>query len=236
MDFGRDHCHPDREANVGDLLWQLIPIALFGAASPLPITVVVTLLMSERGVAKAIAFGGGLIGVLAVIGVFTLSRSSDSDASSSTQSTVVGTIIAALGVLLVLMAVKLIVNAPDPDAPPPKFMTSLTTISAGRAAGFGAILALINFKQLGIFIGGVAEIVEAEVSGTQQWIALIVLLVVLQLGVIAPIVVYVVARDWATRQLVRFQEWLARHNRAIGIVLGLVIGILFIVEGVSIIR
>ena len=133
------------------------------------------------------------------------------------------------------MAVKLIVNAPDPDAPPPKFMTSLTTMSAVRAAGFGAILALINFKQLGIFIGGVAEIVEAEVSSTQQWIALIVLLVVLQLGVIAPIVVYVVARDWATRQLVRFQEWLARRNRAIGIVLGLVIGILFIVEGVSII-
>ncbi len=160
MDFGRDHCHPDREANVGDLLWQLIPIALFGAASPLPITVV-TLLMSERGVAKAIAFGGGLMGVLAVIGIFTLSRSSDSSASSSTQSTVVGTIIAALGVLFVLMAVKLIVNAPDPDAPPPKFMTSLTTMSAGRAAGFGAILALINFKQLGIFIGGVAEIVEA---------------------------------------------------------------------------
>jgi hypothetical protein len=46
----------------------------------------------------------------------------------------------------------------------------------------------------------------------------------------------VVAHDWATRQLVRFQEWLARYNRAIGIVLGLVIGILFIVEGVSIIR
>ena len=59
---------------MGDLLWQLIPIALFGAASPLPITVVVTLLMSERGVAKAIAFGGGLMGVLAIIGVFTLSR------------------------------------------------------------------------------------------------------------------------------------------------------------------
>lgn len=105
---------PDGEANVGDLLWQLIPIALFGAASPLPITAVVTLLMSERGVAKAIAFGGGMMGVLAVIGVFTLSRSSDSSASSSTQSTVVGTIIAALGVLFVLMAVKLIVNAPDP--------------------------------------------------------------------------------------------------------------------------
>ncbi len=59
------------------------------------------------------------------------------------------------------------------------------------------------------------------------------LLIVLQLGVIAPILVFVVARDCATRQLVRFQEWLTRSNRAIGIVLGLVIGMLFIVEGVS---
>ena len=215
------------------LLWQLIPMALFGALSPLPITVVVTLLPSKGGVAKAIAFAAGLLGVLAVIGVVTLVRSSDSSASSSTESAVTGTIIAALGVLFVLMAVKLILNAPDPDAPPPKFMTALDTMSAGRAARFGAILALINFKQLGIYIGGIAQIVQSDVTSTQQWVALVALLVVLQIGIIAPIVVYVVARDWASRQLVKFRSWLARYSRAIGIVLGLVVGIWFIVTGVA---
>jgi hypothetical protein len=79
---------------------------------------------------------------------------------------VTGTTIAALGVLFVLMAVKLILDAPDPDASPPKFMTALDTMAAGRAARFGAIHALINFKQLGIYVGGIAQIVESDVSST----------------------------------------------------------------------
>ena len=218
---------------MGSLLWQLIPVALFGAIAPLPITVAVTLLMSKGGVAKATGFAAGLVGVFAVIGAVTLITSSNSSGSSSTGSAVTGTIIAVLGVLFVLMAVKLLLNAPDPDAPPPKFMTALDTMSVGRAAVFGAILALINFKQLGIYIGGIAQIVEAEISSAQRWVALGVLIFVLQIGIIAPIVVYVVARDWAWQQLRRFQGWLARYSRAIGIVLGLVIGIWFIVKGVT---
>ena len=218
---------------MGSLLWQLIPVALFGAIAPLPITVAVTLLISKGGVAKATGFAAGLVGVLAVIGVVALITSGDSGGSSSTGSAVTGTIIAVLGVLFVLMAVKLLLNAPDPDAPPPKFMTALDTMSVGRATLFGAILALINFKQLGIYIGGVAQIVDADISSTQQWVALVVLIVVLQIGIIAPIVVYLVAREWASRQLLKFQGWLARHSRVIGIVLGLVIGIWFIVKGVT---
>ncbi len=126
------------------------------------------------------------------------------------------TIIAVLGVLFVLLAVKQLVNAPDPDAPPPKFMTALDTMPVGRATAFGAILALINFKQLGIYIGGIAQIVDADVSTMQQWIALVVLLIILEIGVIAPIVVFVAAREWATRQLRRFEGWLVRHNRVLG--------------------
>ena len=112
-------------------------------------------------------------------------------------------------------------------------MTALDTMSVGRATAFGAILALINFKQLGIYVGGIAQIVDADVSTVQQWIALVVLLIVLEIGVIAPIVVFVAAREWATRQLRRFEGWLLRHNRVIGIVLGLVVGIWFIVKGVT---
>ncbi len=218
---------------MSSLLWQLTLVALFGAASPLPITVVVTLLISKGGVAKATGFAAGLIGVLAIIGIVTLITSSYTSASSSTESAVTGTIVAVMGLLFVLMAVKLLLNAPDPDAPPPKFMTALDTMSVARAAIFGAILAVINFKQLGIFIGGIAQIVEAEVSSAQEWVALAVLLIVLQLGVIVPIIVFVATPDWASRHLRRFLGWLNRHSRPIGIVLGLVVGIWFLVTGVT---
>ena len=91
---------------MGSLLWQLIPVALFGAIAPLPITVVVTLLMSKGGVFKAIGFAAGLVGVFAVIGAITLATAGGRSDSNNTGSAITGTIIAVLGVLFVLLAVK----------------------------------------------------------------------------------------------------------------------------------
>ena len=44
---------------------------------------------------------------------------------------------------------------------------------------------------------------------------------------------YAAAPDWASRELQRFRGWLVKHNRVIGIVLGLVIGAWFIIWGVT---
>jgi threonine/homoserine/homoserine lactone efflux protein len=218
---------------MGSLLGQLIPAALVAALAPLPITIVVTLLMSKGGVAKAVAFAGALLAVFAIIGVITLTTSSGNSGSTSKGSAVTGTILAVLGVLFLVIAVKQLLNAPDPDAPPPKFMTALDTMSVPRATVFGAILALINVKQLGIFVGGLSQIIHADVSSAGRWTAFVVFLIVVQIGVIAPILVFLVAPGWASAQLLRFREWLVRNNRVIGIVLGLAIGIWFTIKGVA---
>jgi cytochrome c biogenesis protein CcdA len=215
------------------LLAQLIPVAVAGALTPLPFMVVVTLLMSKRGLAKAACFAAAMLTVFTVIGVITLTTSGTQDGSGRTGSAVTGTIIAVLGVLFVLFAVKQWLNAPDPDAPPPKFMTALETMTVGRATVFGAILALINIKQLGIFVGGVAQIVHADVSATHGLVALAVFLFLLQIGVIAPLVAFVAARDWAMRNFHRVLGWLVSHNRVIAIVLGLVVGAAFTVRGIT---
>ena len=173
---------------MGSLLAQLIPTAIVGALAPLPIIIVVTLLMAKGGLGKAVGFGGAFVAVFAVIGIIALATSSGGSHSGSKGSAITGTILAVLGVLFVLTAVKLLVQAPDPDAPPPKFMTALDSMSVGRAA---------------------------------------------VLGVIGAIVGYVAAPDWASRELQRFRGWLVKHNRVIGIVLGLVIGAWFIIWGVT---
>jgi Sap, sulfolipid-1-addressing protein len=100
------------------------------------------------------------------------------------------------------------------------------------ATVFGLVPALINLKQLGIYAAGVSLIVQADVSTAQGWVALVILLVVVQLGVIAPIVGYALARDRATRMLQIFRVWLVGHNRVISIVLGLVVGVWFLIKGV----
>jgi hypothetical protein len=74
-------------------------------------------------------------------------------------------------------------------------------------------------------------IVHADVSAAARWVALVILLVVVQIGAMGAIAAYAGDRDWTSRKLQRFRGWMVAHNRVISILLGLVIGVLFIVKG-----
>jgi len=218
---------------MASLLGQILPAALVGALALLPITIVITLLMSKGGLAKALGFGVGLVGVFAIIGVIALTTASTNAGASDKGSAVTGTIVAVLGAVLLVVAIKQLVNAPDPDAAPPKFMTQLDHMSAGGAAVLGVVSGLINIKQLGIYVACISQILAANISTAQGWVALLVLLVVIQIGVIGSILVYVLARDWATRVLQALSGWLSTNNRVISIVLGLVVGVWFLIKGIT---
>jgi threonine/homoserine/homoserine lactone efflux protein len=222
-------------AQMGELLAQLIPTAIVGALSPLPVLVAIALLMSERGLAKAAAFTAALTGTFLVMGLVVLAVADTDGADSDGGRAVAGAVIAVVGGFLVVMALKQLLGAPDPDATPPRFMERLDQMPPGRAAVLGLVTALVNVKQLGIFVAGVSQIVTAGVTGTQAWIALLVFVLLLQAGVIVPIVGVAVAREPATRWLRSFQGWLTRHKRTISIVLGLVVGAAFVVAGVRMI-
>jgi hypothetical protein len=213
---------------MGELLTSLLPTALVGALAPLPITIAITLLMSRRGLAKAIAFAAAATGVLAGAGIVVLATTDTRAGSSEGGSAVTGTIIAVLGGVLVILGLKQVFDAPDPDAGPPKLMAKLDTMSPAGAGVLGLIVTVINIKQL----AGVSQIVAADISTAEAWIALVILAVVIQIFVIAGIVVYIVARTWATRMLRSFQGWMVRNNRAIAIVLGVGVGIAFVVMGI----
>jgi hypothetical protein len=218
---------------MADLLTKLIPTALVGAINVVPITIVVTLLMAKGGLARAIAFGIGQSGVLTAIGGIALATASTNAGSTDTGSAVTGTIIAAVGGLLLILAVKQLLGAPDPDAPPPAYMAKLESMSVSGALVTGLVLGLVNVKQLGIYAAGIAEIVEADVSAAQGWVALAILFLLIQIGVIAPILAYVFAREWATKTLTALRGWLIANNRVISIVLGLLVGALFVIAGVA---
>jgi Sap-like sulfolipid-1-addressing protein len=218
---------------MADLLTKLIPTALAGAINVVPITIVVTLLMAKGGLARAIAFGIGQLGSLVAIGGIALATASTNAGSTDTGSAVTGTVIAMVGGLLLILALKQLLGAPDPDAPPPAYMAKLESMSVSGALVTGLVLGLVNVKQLGIYVAGIAEIVEADVSAAQGWVALAILFLLIQIGVIAPILAYVFARDWATKTLTALRGWLIAHNRVISIVLGLVVGALFVIAGVA---
>lgn len=215
------------------LLSRLIPTAIVGALAPVPIIILISLLISKRGMAKAVGFGLAMTGTLAVVGAIVLANASANAGSTGHGSAVTGTILAAAGIVFLIIAIKQLLKAPDPDAPLPKFMSRLDDMSPVAAAVFGVIIEAINLKQIGIFLGGVKLIVNAHVTPAEEWVALAILLVVIQLGVIVPLVGYSLAGNRATYVLQRFRGWLVTNNRAISIVLGLVIGAAFLVVGVT---
>jgi hypothetical protein len=142
-----------------------------------------------------------LVGAINLVPITVVVTLRTNAGSSDTGSAVTGTIIAILGALLLVLAVRLLVGAPDPDTPPPAYMAKLESTSASDALVTGLVLALITVKQLGIYAAGVAEMVEADVSTSQGWVALTILLVLIQTGVIVPILAYLLAREWAMRTL-----------------------------------
>ncbi len=144
-----------------------------------------------------------------------------------------GTILVVLGALMVLLAIKQWLGSPDPDAAPPKVMTALDSMSPAKATLLGLVSAVLNVKQLGIFVGGVAQIVHADLPTAQAWWALVLLVVLIQIGALGAVLGYVVAREATTRQLERLRGWLVSHNRVVGIVLGLVVGALFTLKGLA---
>lgn len=70
-------------------------------------------------------------------------------------------------------------------------------------------------------------------SGVETWIALGILLALIQSGVIVAVAGYAVAPEPAARLLQSFQGWLVRHSRILGIVLGFGIGAAFVFAGVT---
>jgi hypothetical protein len=108
----------------------------------------------------------------------------------------------------------------------------------GKALGFGvglvavfAVVGVIALTTAGTNAG--SSDTGSAVTGTIIAVLGGVLLVVIQIGVIGSILVYVLARDWATRVLQACRSWLIKNNRVISIVLGLVIGVWFIIKGVT---
>lgn len=215
------------------LLSRLIPTAIVGALAPVPIIIIISLLISKRGMAKAVGFGLAMTGTLAVVGAIVLATASSNAGSTGHGSAVTGTILAAASIVFLLIAIKQLLTTPDPDAPLPKFMSRLDDMSPAAAAVFGVIIEVINLKQIGIYLGGVKLIVNAHVTPAEGWVALAILLVVIQLGVIVPLAGYSLAGNRATYVLQRLRGWLVTNNRAMSIVLGLVIGAAFLVVGVT---
>lgn len=221
---------------MGEAIGAILPLGVGVALSPLPIVAVVLMLASPRGRANGPAFLLGWFLGLAVVGTIALLVAGALDPSDNgAPADWVSWVKLALGVLVLLLAVRTWRGRPTGDDEPelPAWMAAIDSWHAGKAFGFGAALSALNPKNLMLTLAAGAAIAQTGIDGGEQAVALAVFVVIGCLGPGIPVGVSAVMGDRAARLLSELNTWLARHNAAVLTVVLLVIGAKLIGDAVA---
>ena len=221
---------------MGQAIGQVVSFGVGVALSPVPIIAVVLMLATPKGRTNGLAFLAGWIVGIAVLGTIVLLIAGCASASKhGTPATWVSIVKIVLGVLLLLLAVKQWRGRPQGDAEPelPAWMKTIDTFTPVRAAGIAVVLAAINPKNLLLVVGAATAIAQTGTSAASQAVAMIVFIVIATLGVGAPVGIYYLMGDKATKILADLHDWMTRENTTIMAVICLIIGAKLIGDAIS---
>jgi threonine/homoserine/homoserine lactone efflux protein len=220
----------------GQAIGQVLSFGVGVALSPVPIIAVVLMLASPTGRRNGLAFLAGWVFGIAVLGTIVLLVAGGANASNhGTPATWVSIVKLVLGGLLLLLAVRQWRGRPRgaAQAELPTWMQTIDTFTPGRSAAIGAALSAINPKNLLLVVGAAAAIAQTGASTGSQAIALLVFIVLATFGVGAPVAIYYLMGERATKILADLHDWLSRENATIMAVICLIIGAKLIGDAVS---
>jgi len=221
---------------MGQAIGQILSFGVGVALSPVPIIAVVLMLATPKGRVNGPAFLAGWVVGIAALGTIVLLAASGASASKhGTPATWVSIVKIVVGVLLLLLAIKQWRSRPRGDSQPqlPKWMTTVDTFTPGRSVAMGVALSAVNPKNLLLVVGAAAAIAQTGTSTVDQAVALFVFIVIATLGVGAPVAIYYLMGDRATKILRDLHDWMARENATIMAVICLIIGAKLIGDAIS---
>jgi len=221
---------------MGQAIGEMLPLAIGIAISPLPIIAIILMLITPQARSNGLAFLGGWLLGLAVVGTIVLIVANTVGiATSSGPSQTVSIIKLVLGLLLLVVAWRQFSKRPKAgeEAPLPKWMRALDSFTPARSASIGALLSGVNPKNLILNATAAAGIAATGLAGAQQAAVLILLIIIGSLGVMAPVAVYLAMGDKAAPVLGGWKTWLAANNATVMMVLFLVFGVTLIGRGIS---
>jgi threonine/homoserine/homoserine lactone efflux protein len=222
---------------MGNVVGDLLPLAIGVAISPLPIIAVILMLLAPQAGGASRGFGAGwVVGILvATFVVVLVSSAADIGGTSSDPSTGSSWVKLILGLLLVHLSVRQWRNRPKGDEPPamPKWMQSIDRITPVKAAGLGFALAAVNPKNLAMCVAAGVVVAGGNLSGAAAVGAVLIFTVIAASTVLVPVIGYAVARQRMSGWLAELRTWLEHNNAAVMAVLVLVIGVVLLGKGIG---
>ena len=211
------------------ILFSLLPLGIGAAISPWPTTVTIMFLSTGRPLAKALAYLIGYSAVLVAIGIFALTVFGGGDYEGGDRlSAVGGTLDVVFGILFLVLALKLWLKAPDPSAPPPRWMSAFGSINTIGAFLLGVFMMVTNFSTLPLYIAGLKEIVTANLNPAGTLFALVLFILLIVVELLVPTVVYARSPRRGGELLDGARQWLEKYNRVITICIFVFYGILLL--------
>ena len=185
---------------------------------------------SRRPIPSATALALGYFATCAAIGIAGLTLFDGAAGAGGAASTAGRVISASVAGLLIVLGLRSLLNAPYPDAQPPRWMESISSMSPPRAFGFGMALFPLQIKNLPIFVACINLIAAASLSSRGSAVALGLVLVVFAIPVLVLIGLYAIVPQRASAVLGSLRAWMEKNSRAITVVLCFVFGAFFLLR------
>ena len=219
----------------GQAIGDLLPSAIGVALSPVPIIAVILVLGTPKARSNGPAFALGWVAGLVVVSVIVLAAASGASHPDSGASTSVDTIKLVLGLAFLLMAAGQWRKRPrkGEEATLPKWMATIDAFTPQKSVGFGAALSAANPKNLALTIAAASSIAQANVSGPETALAVLVFVALGSITVAGPVLFYLIATEKASRQLASIKEFMSDHNAVIMFVVLLVLGAKLVGNGIA---
>lgn len=207
---------------MGELLLTLLPLAVVGAVSPLPIVGCTLMLGSARPLPNALAYLAAQAALYLALGALLLALADPRPGShgNPTADVVVGGVLLAVALHQALVGIEV-----------PRWLEAVDRARPRHAAGVGAAVAAINLKSLALVVSGGGEIARADIEAGGRAVALALLVAGISAGVAAAIGLYVTAPTRGAVLLARLRAWLERRGRWVLVAVCTIAGTAFLMRG-----
>lgn len=216
------------------VLVQSLLLASSGLLSVGSITLVILLLISDRGWRNGLGYALGYTSAYTTIGISVLLLGYKSvENAPSEPSLFFPVLLIVFGTLLLWLAMRNWRKPASDKQEEPRFFSIVDNMTPQKSFGFGAMVSVINFKNLALFLTALSVVVLSDIPITEKIIITVLVTLVFCLSVIIPVSIYLAFPKRAKELLNGIKEYLNRHSRPIGIIAPLLFGLIFLIKGIT---
>ncbi|GAB4420981.1 MAG: hypothetical protein Kow002_09670 [Anaerolineales bacterium] len=218
------------------VLLQSLLLASGGIVSAGSITLVILLLISDRGWRNGLGYMLGYTGAYTLIGLMIVLAGYNTGNNGSNEGGLFAPItFIVLGTLLLTITVR---NWRKPPTAPedktsPRLFTIVDKATPLKTFWFGIFVSVANFKNLAIFLSAISVVHLSDLALTEKIISALLVTFVFCLSVIVPVLIYVLFPHRARETLSWIKQTTQTHSHAISIWLPLIFGLFFLYKGIA---